>query len=339
MVRGGPKLKRKIILGMSLLLMFIAIFPYVVQADDGNVGFSVQALIPENQLDKRKTYFDLRMLPGQEQTIEVVLHNNEPNEITVKTTVRNATTNRNGLVVYDAITEVDESLKRPLTETLKVEQEEILIPSGESRTIQAFITMPEAEYDGIILGGLHFEKVNEEDPGSETVEIQNKYVYVIGVQLSENDNEVEPELNFIGVEPKLVNHRTAVQATIQNPQPILMGNLQAEAQVYNKSGNKLIREATTEVNMAPNSQFEFVIDWENESLKPGDYVLKMKIADAVNEWEWDEPFTISKEAKLLNENAVEIVEDYTKWYWIGLGGLAFIIILLVLYIRKLKKRA
>lgn len=322
---------------LILLLFIFLVIPVEVKGEEGNVGFSVQALIPKNQIDFKKTYFDLRMVPGDQQMIEVMVFNNELDEIRVKATVRNATTNQNGLVIYDAISETDDSLKHPLTDTLRMVEEEIVIPSGESKKIKALITMPEEEYNGIILGGIHIEKISDEQNDAEKVQIQNKYVYVIGVQLSENDHLIDPVLNFISVEPKLINHRTAIQATIQNPQSILMSNLKAVGKVYKKKGNGLFKEGEKEVNMAPNSRFEFIIDWGNEPFQPGDYLLKMKMADDENEWKWEEPFTIDKDAELLNRNAVEIIQYNTKWFVIGIVGLICIIIVLMLYIRKLKK--
>ena len=67
----------------------------------------------------------------------------------------------------------------------------------------------------MILGGLHFEKVNQEDESSQAVQIQNKYAYLIGIQLSENDHEVNPDLQLKNITPQLVNYRTAVVANIK----------------------------------------------------------------------------------------------------------------------------
>src|SRR5690625_5984441 len=97
--------------------------------------------------------------------------------------------------------------------------------------------MPNEEYDGIVLGGLNFEKVMDEEEASEGVSLQNKYAYVIGVQLSENDHEVFPELELTSVQPELVNHRTAVVTNLQNSQPVLIEDMTVDAEI-DKQGEK-----------------------------------------------------------------------------------------------------
>ena len=39
---------------------------------------------------------------------------------------------------------------------------------------------------------------------------------------------------------------------------------------------------------APNSTLEFVIDWENQYLELGDYLLKLTAIDGNQKWSWDE---------------------------------------------------
>ena len=55
-----------------LALLFASIFffvPTIGTASEFN--FAVNPVIPENQIDKEKTYFDLKMEPGAVQTVEV----------------------------------------------------------------------------------------------------------------------------------------------------------------------------------------------------------------------------------------------------------------------------
>lgn len=42
------------------------------------------AVIPENQIDKNQTYFDLKMQPGQKQTIQVQMKNDTNKEVVVE---------------------------------------------------------------------------------------------------------------------------------------------------------------------------------------------------------------------------------------------------------------
>lgn len=335
-------MKKKIIL--LIVILILTIFPTSINAENREVDFSVKAVLPENQINDNKSYFDLKMRPAQEQDIQVIVFNSGKKEIKVKTTVYNATTNQNGIVVYNQSNKkVDSSLVVPLTEIVKVKDEEIVIAASESKTVTASIKMPKEEFDGIILGGLHFEKVDEEvDATSRGAQIKNKYAYVIGLQLSETNNEVAPVLNLLSVYPTLVNHRTAVVANIQNSEPVLLSDLTVRAEVFHKGKSEVLHESTKEnIHMAPNSNMDFVINWRNQRMEEGSYHLKLQAASGEYDWEWDEIFTIGNEAKKLNKAAVDLVHDYGAsqkvWYITGIGVLLGIIAILLFYIRRLKK--
>lgn len=329
-----------ILLSLGCLLFLIGVpTSDQVYATEGQVGYSVQAILPENQKDPNVSYFDLQVVPGQQQELQVEIFNHENTELTVEVTPTVSSTNRNGLVVYEEQEAMDDSLMHPLPDLMEMESNTITVPAAETEVITLRLTAPEKSFDGVILGGLHFEKVPDEDTesSSEGVSIENRYAYVIGVQLSQTDEVIEPELNLKAIEPSLVNYRTAVIAQIQNPQPLLMGGVHISAQVFEAEGTEPIKESTMEdVSFAPNSTMDYVINWDNQYLEPGDYRLEMTAVDSEENWEWSEPFTITEEASLLSEDAVELEEgpfDPTILYVI-IGVLIVIIIGLVIYVLK-----
>lgn len=67
------------------------------------MGYTVEAHIPNNQIDKEKTHFNLLMSPKPEQLIEVTVYNTSDEEITVNITITNAFTNSKGLVIYNEL--------------------------------------------------------------------------------------------------------------------------------------------------------------------------------------------------------------------------------------------
>ena len=86
---------------LSFLVFFFIIQP--VQATENEaIGYSVAPVIPDNQLGDTSSYFDIRVEPNQEQTIQVELRNDSTEDKTVQAQLANATTNINGLVVYEA---------------------------------------------------------------------------------------------------------------------------------------------------------------------------------------------------------------------------------------------
>ncbi|GAB3806970.1 DUF916 and DUF3324 domain-containing protein [Virgibacillus kimchii] len=333
---------KRITMILAVLLLSLSFHPvFIVQANDEQVGYSVQAELPDNQLDDTVSYFNLRVEPDQEQDLNITVFNHENEELTIRANVVNASTNSNGLVVYEAQEEIDSSLENPVTDLVTFEQEEWTIPPTSSKVITATLNMPDETFDGIKLGGLHVEKILEEEEAEAGVNIQNKYDYVIGLQLSENDGEVEPDLALTSVEPGLVNHRTAVVAKVQNSQPVLMEDVHIEAAIKKDGSQEPIQEMEqSNIRMAPNSTMDVVIDWNNQPLRAGDYELNMMATDGANKWEWQESFTIHEEAESLNESAVELEEEESNfvWYIAGMIVLLVIIIILLIYIRRLKNK-
>lgn len=72
---------------------------------------------------------------------------------------------------------------------------EITLKPNETKDWTATIRMPTNKYDGIILGGLHFQENKDEDAKKKSeekdVQIKNKYAYVIGVKLTETPTVVK----------------------------------------------------------------------------------------------------------------------------------------------------
>ncbi|TRM09238.1 DUF916 and DUF3324 domain-containing protein [Lentibacillus cibarius] len=333
-------LKQSIVAVFALFLSSVLFFPVSKVDADDNVGFSVGAQLPENQLDTDHSYFDLRMHPGQQQDIQTIIYNHEQNDITVKVSVYNAFTNSNGLIVYEDREETDPSLKHPITDLVSLKEKKVTIPAEKSVSVTASLDMPEEEFDGIKLGGLHFEKVPDDEIASKGVNVQNKYAYVIGLQLSENNNEVTPKLQLRSVKPTVENHRTAVVAKLRNIQPALAENMRIRGKVFKKKGEKPIKELEkANVNMAPNSDMDVVIDWENNPLEEGYYRLELQASNEKDEWKWEKVFTIGEEAKDFNKEAVELETNNNRkaWYIAGISVLIIIILILLVYIWRLKR--
>ncbi|GGI11064.1 DUF916 and DUF3324 domain-containing protein [Gottfriedia solisilvae] len=333
---------QKYILIFSVIVIAFTIIPFSVNASESDVGFSVRAIIPKNQIDPLKSYFDLKMKPGQKQVVKIEVFNSSSQEETIEMDVAFATTNRNGLIDYSEVDtkRKDESLQFPLTEIAKTENKEIVIPAGKSKIVPINISMPKQKYDGVILGAAHFKKKLKETNENSTsgVEIKNQYAYVVGIKLTETAKDVYPDLHLKYIKPKLINYRTAVVANIQNSEAVIVENMDVTAKIYKKGSTKHIYSSDKkDLNMAPNSNFEYPIDLKNDPLKPGTYRLKMKAIIGTQIWEWDEDFTIGKVANNLNEKALELNKSYLWWY-IG-GGMLLLLVLLFIIAKKVRMKS
>lgn len=266
--------------------------------------FSVDTIIPENQIDKNKTYFDLLVTANQKQIIEVTLINTGDQEMIATTKIHDAQTLDNGVIDYLNSGSRDKSLILSTTDVVTVLDEEVIIQPNTSTNVRLEISMPAQEYDGNILGGIVFsgKTTNEEETNTDTtIAINNEIVYVVGLNLNMNENIVDPNLNLKKIEEKLVNHTPAVIANIQNDQAIIMSGVSISGKVSKKGTKEILSTINyTEAKIAPNTNFDVIYDWGGKSIKNGIYELEMKIQWGNDSWEWREEFEI-KNADVIND--------------------------------------
>ncbi|KQL33082.1 cell surface protein [Bacillus sp. FJAT-25509] len=329
---------------MNVLKKFIIILFLIninnFHASAAEMNFAVSAVIPSNQIDQSKTYFDLRMKPGQKQILEVQIKNDTDKNIVVEAKANSVITNSSGIADYSISNpKVDDTLEIPFTNIAKVKKE-TKIPAKSEATVEITIEMPKQQFDGVILGGLNFsekEDVEEANKKNDNLQINNKYAYVIGVVLRETDKVIKPDLKLNGIQPKIVNARNVVTANIQNIKPAMLKNLSVDAKVFTEQGKKILHETKKEnLRMAPNSNFDYAMDWGDRALESGNYRLEMKATDGEKSWKWTRIFTI-KDKSAEEFKTSDLEKDRKMWYLIG-GTLSLLLVILMFILsRRLKK--
>lgn len=342
------KLKQKV-LKVLMVTFMLSVLGYqcirnTTTAFAENMSFSVTPVIPENQNDKSKTYFDLEMKPEQKEILEVVIKNNTEKEIVVEVHANTAFTNDNGVADYNQSerTDVDDTLKTPFSEIATPQLEEVTIPASGQTVVKVDIKMPKEEYDGLILGGLHFsEKTAETTETNEGgVQIKNNFAYVIGVSLRETTKEVKTNLELHSVVPEQINYRNVVTANIQNTEAEIVRDLSVDAKIYTEHGKDVLHQTQkADMRMVPNSNFNFPISWDNKEFKAGTYRLELDANGDGEAYHWVKYFTIDgKEAKKLNETAVELEKESKLRFYILVAALVIILLLVLLIVITFRKK-
>lgn len=324
--------------------------------------FYVEPQIPENQINKEASYFDLAMKPGEEQIIKTTLINDTEQEVVVEVGKSMATTNLNGVVEYsENEIEKDESLTYDFSELVKG-KDEVTIPAQSEIDYELTIKMPEKSYEGIIAGGLTFiEKENEQADKEEenSLAIENRFAVVLAVLLHEGElDNIESTLVLNRVGAAQVNMRNVIEANLQNPEAIYINNLAIDARVHRKgSSDVLYQSRTFDMQMAPNTNFSYPISLNGEAVDPGEYVLEMDVYGDANpegefvvennnseektfehKWQFSKEFTVTaKEAKQLNDSDVTVENSSKQWVYYAIGGLLLLIILLLVIILRNRK--
>ncbi|WP_165037957.1 DUF916 and DUF3324 domain-containing protein [Enterococcus sp. ZJ1622] len=339
-----------------LIAGLIGMLFFCQQTVDANeFNFAVTPVIPENQIDKTKTYFDLLLARNASQELTIDLTNDTNENVTIEIGLNNATTNLNGVVEYgpNEITP-DKSLKYKLNDIVEVPEEVTLDPHS-SQAVNIKVHMPNDAFDGLIAGGLTFKEKKEEkmDEKSDGLAITNEYSYVIALLLRENQTAVAPKLNLLAVKADQVNARNVISAKIQNSEATYINQVAVDGTITKKgSTDSLYSISKDEMQIAPNTHFDFPVHLNGKKLQAGTYHIKLDVygnrADDgtytrkketyTNHWLLEKDFTISGEtASRLNQKDVTIKPDHS-WLYMLLLLLILLILFLILFLILKKKR-
>lgn len=312
------------LIALMLLGQLPALSVQAATADStGSIGFYVRAVLPENQLDTSLTYFDLRMQPGQTQTLEVEVVNESDEAITVDLNAISASTNRNGVIDYKTSDIRDKTLEHPFSELAALETGALDIPANDSAMARVTVAMPQAEYDGVVLGGLVFTR-RPTQPQQETqgMSLQNQYSYVIGVKLSENDTAVQPDFELESIQGETVNYQPAMVHSIRNRNAAIAKDVVLHVVLRDGSGQVVGELERQGIDMAPNSLMPLAVTpqapagegGENgeadqnagaPELRPGEYTSEVTLDYQGESWKFEQAFTIgSVEAQQVNDQTI-----------------------------------
>lgn len=281
--------------------------------------FSITPILPDNQNVEVQNYFDLKVKPNQKQTLELVVSNTSNELQEYKITVNTANTNNNGIVDYSMSNfKKDKSMKISLKDCFKLEKEIIEIPPNKEKIISMEMTIPPADFDGILLGGVVVEPlIKTSDAG-----ITNHFTRTIAIKLSENEKEIETKLSIGDSVISQENLRNVLKMKFGNIESKLLSIITADITISKKNDSKfLLKDQKQQLSFAPNSNFYLTTNW-TEMFSPGEYVYKVIFKDdAGYQWELSKEFHIKKNsAKELNQTSIDKknfnLQDYllNKWY-------------------------
>lgn len=273
------------------------------------MSFSVVPLLPENQIDNNKSYFDLKMSINQTQEIQVKLINNTDRDLVVDVSANTATTSDNGVAVYGPRIDKkrDSSLEISFSDIVELYDSEININANGSEIVTLKINMPDKEFDGILLGGLQFtERSQSEEVKKNKNQSKNKFSYVLGVSLRETERKIVPKLECNNVYIEQQGYRNMIKINLQNIQPEIIRDLKVQVKVFKgKDVKLLLEEKKSNMRMVPNSNFDFPIIFNKRKLDKGHYRIEV-IATAENRvYTWTK-YLIIKSDQIKRVNFISV---------------------------------
>lgn len=338
MRKRKTNLRKYLMLGLLLLSLFGEALQGHAEDQKSNqeVGYTVQAILPDTQIDQQKTFFYFQVRPREKQTIKVRITSTQKEPVTVVAKLTDAYTNGLAEIGYTEDKNLlDASLTQPLSEIATIPQSEITVENFEAKDMEIEVASTES-FAGIKLGALEFSNKEEQEADG----VSSAYGYRIGLMIAEDAGKYEEakQLNLVNVFPTLNHGKRAVALNFQNPDPQINKSMKFDVQITKADDDSFKKSLELENGrMAPNSSFDLMVDWGLEQIQPGNYQVKAKVVSASGIWEWTESFEITaNQASKLNKEAAYNVTlpDWIKYVIVGLGIFWFVIIGYLLTRRK-----
>ncbi|MDT2599923.1 DUF916 and DUF3324 domain-containing protein [Enterococcus hulanensis] len=307
------------------------------QKNRDTMGFTVETVLPSNQVDPSRSFYFLKVIPGEAQRIQLKIISTRKEARTVKVSLNDAMTSSEASIDYGVDKpELDDSLKNPVTELVKVPEEfkEVTVENYEEKTIELEITPPQEEFSGIKLGAIRLIGVPN-DSESKKTGLKVETGYTIGMVLTEDAAQYNSggELHFKKADVFLSNGSKVVGVSLQNDQPKMIDQMKMNVKVRKKGSDKVLYEKKGEdLSVAPNTNFTYQVPLGLENVEAGKYSVEIVAQNEEKTWKWTKEISITNEAaNKLNDEAVDKVIT-PSWVPIATVVLALALVILVVII-------
>lgn len=248
----------------SSFFIIVLIFPF-----SNNVqAFELIPLFPENQIKKDVNYYDLRVHPGQEQTLDLLVRNTEDVPVTLYFHLTTAMTNNLGTVDYLLSDEEyvwDESLPFQLSDIVVIPNE-ITVPPKSEGLIPIHLQMPETSFEGMFLGAIEVQSDSHlVSQMNDTMQIHHKVRYLILMKLTETDQKVMPDIIWQGIDYDSSNHSLILK--IRNPVGAYIFNLGIHIVIQTPNNEVIFEKNIQQLEMAPYSYLDYIVSLDEVNLE------------------------------------------------------------------------
>lgn len=317
-------------------------------------NFAVYPQFPAAQSSGNTSFYDLWLRPKAKQTLTMTLKNSTDQDVKLDVSIASATTNDNGVVEY-GINKIkpDTSLKYNLKDYVTYAKQ-VTVPKKSSLAYHVQVAMPSTEFAGELAGGITFKQHANGDSGTKHkgVTVKNRFAYVLGLVMRNNNTLVQPKLSLHQVKATQVNYRNVILANLQNSKAVYINQVKADSVITKAGSSKAVyKHSVAQMQMAPNSNFNFTTPLNGKAFVAGKYHLKLTVlankstagkSDGgkdlsgkdikyANRWVFEKDFTITT-AQAKKYNAKDVTIPKAKTNYLLIIGLIVLIVLLLLII-------
>ncbi|MBO0454755.1 DUF916 and DUF3324 domain-containing protein [Candidatus Enterococcus murrayae] len=335
---------------VASLLVFICLsmsFSSTVFADENEdkknrdtMGFTVETVLPSNQVDPSRSFYFLKVVPGEVQRVQLKITSTRKEARTVKVSLNDAVTSSEASIDYGVDKpELDDTLKNPVTAIVKVPEEfkEVTVENYEEKTIELEITPPQEAFAGIKLGAVRLIGIPNSSESKKTG-LKVETGYTIGMVLTEDATQYNSggELHFKNADVLLSNGSKVVGISLQNDQPKMIDQLKMSVKIRKKGSDKVLYEKKGEdLSVAPNTHFTYQVPLGLENVEAGKYSVEIVAQNEEKTWKWTKEVSITNDAaNKLNEETVDKVITPS---WVPIATIVLAAALLVLVIALINR--
>ena len=341
----------KQLIGFSFALFVYFLITLTPQAYAEEFDFQVKPIFPETQIGDAG-YYHLQGNPNESITLQAEISNQSESEQTVVINSMNAFSGSQGILYQEkpvltgsAILEEGYQFKSAVSHP-----EEVTLAPSESTVVDVAVTVP--NLSGTLLGSLSFQVFKGTD--SLTTETENSQLLIdeyrainLGVQIDVTEYADTPDLAFST--PHFSPEQIALMVPMANNHPVIVENISGTYEIT-KTGEPDF-SLTGEIplfKMAPVTTFDYPINWANEPLTTGTYLLSSTfdvngIAQTFEDEFVIEDSELEDTQKAKEERGeVEVEKESFPWLIAVIGLLLALIVALLIIIavkfRKLKTK-
>ncbi|MBC9810729.1 DUF916 and DUF3324 domain-containing protein [Carnobacterium maltaromaticum] len=302
----------------------------------GGFDYTASPILPRSQEQDITSYFKLRLVPNQEETLQVRILNQSEKSQKFKVFVNTASTNQNGIIDYSLYdVEKESSMKYSIQNLIASDLPIVEVAANSEEIVSLKLKMPEEAFDGILLGGITIEPLQDE---SKPEQVNNIYTRTFAIQISENDKAIQPKLEAGEVSLSQINYHNVVNLLIRNTTPTIVTSVQADIKITKKGQKEpLLTEVKKNMSIAPNSQFNLPVEWQS-LFSPGEYEYEVTLRNNQQDWIFKKEFSVrANEAKELNDLSIDQKSDVGIYIYLTIALIIVVIILISLYFIKKKR--
>ncbi|WP_172968641.1 DUF916 domain-containing protein [Companilactobacillus mishanensis] len=142
----------------SLIALFGVFFGGQTIANAESLKFTVSAVQPDSQIDKKTTYFDMLVKPNEDQNLTVKITNSDKKAHKYRVSINRAGTNSNGVIDYSTHgVKPDKSLKNNIESQVPAPTT-VTVPAQTTQDYNFTLKTPAKDFGGVMLVVLEFSK-------------------------------------------------------------------------------------------------------------------------------------------------------------------------------------